>query len=490
MNCRIHSGIVDLEISMLLRTAAFCILLVATSALLTADDDPPNARNREAPVAIEHVTILPMTDVESIPDATVVIQGDRILSVGPSADAKLPENAQRIDGNGKWLLPAFADMHVHLAAEPTPELRWGPEQTLSPYIANGVLQVLDMASSEHTNALRDEIAAGKIRGPRIATARMVDGFPPIRWGAATIITTPDQARLVAADTKSAGFDYLKVYSRLDVEALRALIDEAKTQNIRVIGHIPGRRQAKLADALPPGFAMVAHAEEFAYRDGETSDDAIAGYVALAKERGITLTSTLFLNEQIAAQTRDPEVLAKVKELAQVNPVELPMWFESNHYAAAANPERIARLEAIVEFNRKLVRAFVEAGIPVIAGTDTFVPGLTPGYALHEELQALSRAGLSNSQILKAATITSMTWLGVADDRGAVQPGKRANLLLLDANPLDDISNTTAIAAVIHDGKLLQRADLNKMMSDLDALYAPFRETFSPRAAKLLNGDQR
>lgn len=466
-----------------LRFAGAMMLLAGLDPLLRGQDEPSSS---EGVIVFEHVTVLPMTGAEPVPDATVVIRGDRIESLGRSVDAKVPDDARRINGSGQWMLPAFADMHVHLSVEQDASLRWGPEQTLSPYVADGVLQVLDMASSDATVRLSREIDQGRLRGPRIATARMVDGFPPIRWGAATVVTTADQARRVAAETKEAGYDFLKVYSRLDVKVLVALIDEARTQDIRVVGHIPGRRQSQLAEALPPGFAMVAHAEEFAYRDGGLSDEAIAAQVALAKERGITLTSTLFLNEQIAAQSRDPGMLAKVAGLRHVNPVELPMWFESNHYVAGAKPERIARLEAIVEFNRKLVRGFIDGGVPVIAGTDTFVPGLAPGRALHEELRALSRAGLSNAQILESATIGPMRWLGVDDDRGSIEAGKQANLVLLRSDPLADISRTAEIVGVVHDGRYLTRDELDMMLSDLDALYTPFREAFSPRAAKVLN----
>ena len=357
---------------------------------------------------------------------------------------------------------------------------------LSPYVANGVLQIVDLASSEHTNALRDEIAAGNLRAPRIASARMVDGDPPI-WGpeTATVARTPQEARQAVTDIVSAGYDFIKVYSLLDIESYGALLDEAQAQGIRVIGHLPGRREADIAEALQPGLALVAHAEEFAFHASDRSDAKIAEYVALARETGSGLISTLFLDEQLLAQTRDPGILADVEGLAQVNPVELPTWFEANHYTEAASPERIAQLESIVDFTRRLVKAFVDAGILVLAGTDSFIPGVVAGYALHEELQALARAGLTNTQILEAATSGPARWLGVADDRGTVEVGQRANLLLLDADPRADIRNTRAIAAIVHDGQLIERAELDAMMTALDALYTPVREWFSPAAAEVL-----
>ena len=186
-----------------------------------------------------------------------------------------------------WLIPAFTDMHVHVIGALIPELPFGPEEILSPYLANGIVQLVDLASSESTNALRDEIAAGGLRAPRLATARMVDGDPPI-WGAeiATVARTPDEARQAVLDIVAAGYDFIKVYSRLDVEPFRALLDAAAEQEIRVIGHIPARGSADVTDVLLPGLAMVAHAEEFAFASPDKSDAAIAEYVGLAREIGL------------------------------------------------------------------------------------------------------------------------------------------------------------------------------------------------------------
>lgn len=464
------------------------IALVSISGSRPVLAQPADGTRSKPILAIENVTILPMNGTATLPNSTVLIAGDRIVAIG-NADDVLPKHAMRLDGTGKWLMPTLTDMHVHFVAEPIPELPYSAEEVLSPFVANGVLQVVDLASSEHTNTLRDRVARGDLRAPRIASARMVDGDPPI-WGPETamVLNTPNEAHRGVSNIVAEGYNFIKVYSRLDIKVFRALLKEAQVQNIRVIGHIPGRGQVDVTDALLPGFAMVAHAEEFAFRAPHGSDEEIAEYVALARETGLALTSTLYLNEQLAAQTRDPRILAEVEGLAQVNPVELPGWFETNRYTAATSPERVAQLEAVVDFNRRLVKAFVEAGIPVFAGTDTGVSGVAPGYSLHEELQALTRAGLTNAQILATATSGPARWLGVASDRGTVEVGQRANLLLLDADPLADISNTRAIAAVIVDGQVIEREELDAMMSELAALYAPLRGYFSPRAAEVLTAD--
>jgi imidazolonepropionase-like amidohydrolase len=202
--------------------------------------------------------------------------------------------------------------------------------------------------------------------------------------------------------------------------------------------------------------------------------------------GTSLCSTLYLDEQILAQTREPAIVAETEGLAFVHPVELALWFEENAYVPRRSPERVATLAAVIDFNDRLVKAMVDAGVPVFAGTDaSFVPGLAPGFSLHEELGALVAAGLSPSQALEAATSAPTRWLGVSDDRGTVEVGTRANLLLLDANPLKDICNSSAIAAVIFNGEVYDRQALDARLAALDALYAQYRPYTSPVAAAAL-----
>lgn len=443
-------------------------------------------------LALDHVTVLPMTGEPPIPDATVLIEGDRISAISDTASAAVPGGVRRINGAGKWLMPGLMDMHVHMNSEPIPEFPYTPADSLSPYLANGVLQVLDLASNEHTNTLRDEIAAGAVRGPRLATARMVDGDPPMRGEMiATGLSTPDEARQAVTGIVAAGYDFIKVYSAIDLDTYAALLEAAVAANIRVIGHIPGRVPGDdtfvpLPEAVLPGLALVAHIEEFAFRVEEQSEAEIAAIVALAGAIGFGVITTMFLNEQLVAQTADPAILAGVEGLAQVDPVSLPGWFENNPYVDRASPERIAELEGIVAFNRRLVAALLAAGVPVLAGTDAWVSGIAPGFSLHEELQALARAGLSNEAVLTAATSAPAAWLGVADDRGTVEVGKRANLLILDADPLADLSHTRRIAGIVLDGQLILRTELDAMLADLDAKYAPIRPFFSAEADTILD----
>jgi imidazolonepropionase-like amidohydrolase len=167
--------------------------------------------------------------------------------------------------------------------------------------------------------------------------------------------------------------------------------------------------------------------------------------------------------------RDPSSLQRRAELRYLPPGELQVVFHDNPYRKGVNEDRVRYVQNIVDFNRELVKAFVAAGIPVFTGTDAPVPGLVPGFSLHDEFAALSRAGMSNQQVLEATTRRAAEWLGTSGDRGTIETGKRADLVLLDADPLTDIGNTRRIHAVIVGGVWLDRRRLDADLAKLAAL---------------------
>jgi imidazolonepropionase-like amidohydrolase len=241
--------------------------------------------------------------------------------------------------------------------------------------------------------------------------------------------------------------------------------------MRVVGHIPGRGEGRIEAWFQPGYDLVAHAEEYAYQTKSRNDADIQHFVDVAKRNGTWLTATLITNQRILEQMRNPAMLKDQPGVAYVNPTLHGVWLHANPYTRRATPERIAAMQDVVAFNDRLVKAFADAGIPVLAGTDTLVSGLAPGAALHEELEALAHAGLTPRQILEAATRQSAEWLGVAQDRGAVEVGKRADLVLLTADPLADVANTRKIAAVMVGGRFYSRRDLDERLADFARRYA-------------------
>ncbi len=456
--------------------------LVALGLAATAMAANAQAPQRTSPqsvfpeVFIEHVTVLPMAAAgpEKLSDVNVVIRDGRIASIAPAAATSAPKGAKRVDGRGKWLMPGLTDMHVHTPNDRMmrlylrdPTLRDGTmrsEDIFALYIANGVLQVLDLQSMSETVGQRVAIESGHMLGPHLALAAMIDGSPPL-WpvGMTRVATTPEDGRQTVRDISAEGYDFVKVYSRLDLDTFTAIVDEARRLKMRVVGHIPQRGKGITDKFFQPGYDLVAHAEEFAQQTNPPAPDAIPRYVEMTKRNGTWLIATLSLDERLLEETSHPETLRNRAELRYLPPPFYAAVVEHNPYVAQANPGYIQYLERTVQFNRELVRAFTAAGIPIVAGTDSPVPGLVPGFALHDELEAMAAAGMSHRQVLEATTRLAYQWLGVAGDRGSVEAGKRADLVLLDADPLENVANTRKIAAVIVGGRYLPRADLNEML---------------------------
>lgn len=429
-------------------------------------------------LAIEHVTVLPMTSASepAVRDATVLIRDGRITSISASGATSLPANAQRIDGSGKWLIPALADCHVHIENDrlarvllQAPDLPAGTVNAADlwvPYVANGVLQIINMSAMSESVGQRDAVESGRVLGPHVTLAAMVDGSPPI-WpvGMTRVAATAADGRQVVRDIKAEGYDLVKVYSQLSPETFAAIVEEANQQGLRVLGHIPARGQRATAQFFGRGFAMAVHAEEFAYQSPTMSDEDIARYVSIMKNSGAWLTATLTLNERILEQVRAPETLTTRPELRYISMVQRRFSSDRNPYLGRRE-ELTAKMTQVVDFNRRLVRAFAKAGIPIAAGTDSGVPGVAPGFALHDELAALVKAGLTPQQALASATRLPAQWLGTDKDRGTVAVGKRADLVLLDADPLADINNSRRIAAVIASGRYLSRDQLDALLKDV------------------------
>mgnify|MGYP003575354968 CR=1 FL=1 len=459
-----------------IRFLSLLLGLFAAVAAVAAEPDPLPER-----LAIERVTVLPMnSEAAALSEMTVLIEDGRILSVTPAASTRAPSGVRRIDGRGKWLMPGLTDMHAHLGNVrmlrlflKMPDLKQNilrTEDLFTPFIANGVVRILDMQSMSETIGQRVEVDAGRMIGPHIVAAAMIDGPKPY-WpiGTTRVATTPDDGRQAVRDAGAEGYDVIKVYSGLSFETFSAIVDEARRLKLPVVGHIPERRLGRTKEFFQPGFSLVAHAEEFAQRDAQPSLAAIPQYVDMMKQNGAWLTATLSLDERLLEQTKDPKSLHSRPEIRVLPRLMRDMVLNHNPYIAAASPQRIEFLTQIVEFNRELVRAFVAAGIPVVAGTDAGVPGVVPGFSMHDELEALTRAGMSNRQALEAATRRPCEWLNLLAECGTVEAGKRADLILLDADPLANIGNSRRISAVILGGRYLPRVMLDQR---LEALTAP------------------
>jgi imidazolonepropionase-like amidohydrolase len=456
-------------------------LIAAVSSLAWPMHARAAPRSEAAVTVVENVTVLPMTADGAISEnARVVIENGRITSLqGP-----VPLGARRINGKGKWLIPGLTDMHVHVPSDglmrppkyttEPPSMFFSTQDMMTPYIANGVTQIFNLDSRAEHIGQRNEIESGRVLGPHMALAALINGGNSPRG---RIVNTPEAGRQAVRSARAEGYDFIKVYSDLNIETFQAIVEEAGKVRMKVVGHIPDAFVGQLDKAFVPNFAMVAHAEEFSKQSETFSDADAARFVQLALKNGSWLTPTMTTMKWIASESRGLDEMRAQPGFQYMHPLLQSKWVVANQYNRNATPARIAYFDKMVEFHVRLVRAFHTAGVPIVAGTDALTSGVVPGFSLHDELELLVSAGLKPEEALASATRLASVWLGTEVDRGTIEAGKRADLVLLDADPRADIRNTRKIAGVFRDGRWHDRASLDAMLADLSRRNTASKDQF-------------
>jgi imidazolonepropionase-like amidohydrolase len=454
------------------------------------------------PLVISHITVIDATGRAAEPDMSVVIDGDRIVAVGPWKKIRPPKDALTLDGEGRFLIPGLWDMHVH-----------GASDTRAPwshllFLANGVVGVRDMSGPPDAHAWRATQVSASDPSPTIYLGSpIVDGQNPV-WPDSIAVANAAQGREVVDQQQERGADFIKVYSRLSRDAYFAIADEAKQRGIPFEGHVP--ESVTAAEASGAGQKSIEHLTQVAAgssreegagiaelqrleglfrapgatmaqkmeagrsiiqvntRIVETFDEATArSLFALFIKNGTWQTPTLtLLHAQIdePLNTNDPRLKYLSKEVRS-------KWNDGyyKHYPPGPRAAIVGLSKAQFDESMKIVGRMYKSGVPILAGTDTMNPQCFPGFGIHDELALLVDAGMSPLAALQAATRNAAQFIGQSDRRGTIEVGKVADLVLLDKDPLADIHNTRAIQAVVLNGKLFRRAALNQMLAQAQAL---------------------
>jgi imidazolonepropionase-like amidohydrolase len=434
------------------------------------------------------------------------VTGNRITAVGPIRQVAVPDDAEVVEAAGRYLIPGLWDMHVHSVANVTvdrsQESVAAQDWHFPLFLAHGVTGVRNMNDGTGdvtlalTKMVRRQLAEGKLPGPPrfLSAGPSLDGDPPLGSNPVVVRTAAD-ARAAVAQLVSNGADLVKVYENLSREAYFAIVDEARRRGIPVDGHVPfritpeeaanaGQRTAEHPEALAASCSTTAESERKRFAS------VLANYDSLSEDERFLV---MFRHFRELYDSRNPAVCASAIEAFRRNAIAVTADLVAYHHVVHADrvledaarmrlvPDEIRRkwekridsevfrefqsiLRPIIPFELENVRLFHAAGVRLLAATDVGVPFQVPGISLHIELERLVEAGLTPLEALQTATFNPAHVLELTDSLGTIEPGKFADLVLLDANPLEDIRNTRKIRAVVADGRLHRRADLDRLLA--------------------------
>jgi imidazolonepropionase-like amidohydrolase len=453
------------------------LVLLATPATVTA---------QSTPIAITNVTVIPMDRERTLTDQTVVIRDGRIVSVGAAARASVPAGATRIDGRGKFLMPGLAEMHAHVPPGAPTEEQLADIMFL--YVANGVTTIRGMLGAPYQIELKQKLASGAMLGPRFFPAA-----PSLNGNSA-----PNPAAGVAAvkAAKATGYDLMKIHPGFSRETWDAAVAELKAQGMTFGGHVP--MAVGVVHAMRSGIATIDHVDgylEASVRDsavyttaGSALGDVIEAvdpskFRALAdmtRSLGVWNVPTMYLWENFY-NDRTPEELGALPEMKYAHPNQVNGWMTQKRNRALADenqrmtPERRARYLAL---RRQMLKTLADAGAPLLMGTDSPQMFNVPGFALHRELQVARAAGLSNYQVLESGSKNVGRYVSESLKQdgafGTVAEGQWADLVLLDANPLQDLGNLTRRNGVLVRGRWISAQEIDAGLERIAAKFAAQR----------------
>lgn len=485
-----------------------CFLLILAFSTLWAR--PATSQSQSQPVAITHVTVIDATGAPAQPNMTVVITGDRITQIGKKVS--VPKHAQLLDATGKFLIPGLWDMHIHIHRTDEPLL----------LIANGVTGVRLMGGVPEYYKMRRQVESGKALGPRMVIAsRLLDGpdprkLPPPAPGdtageaeewqgmvdgglpRARIVSNQADAKQAVAMSREEGADFIKIHDELSREAYFALVEESKKQGFVFVGHVPTGVSA--AEASDAGQKSIEHLQGIL--TGCTTDESelraateeallkppeqrAQGMLAVQRRTVETfraddcasLAARLVQNQTwqcptLVSRLGIRELSSRSDELLKYVPVALRVRWQRQLASYRDPPSEEQEVSKMLD--QKLAEAIGimrRAGVKFLAGTDVGPAYKFAGFTLHDELTELNKAGFTPMETIQSATRNAAVFLGKDEDLGTIEKGKLADLVLLDANPLEQISNTRKIDAVMVKGRLLDRKALDDLLAQVAAANA-------------------
>jgi imidazolonepropionase-like amidohydrolase len=447
---------------------------------------------QQTSLAFVDISLVPMDRPQVLEHQTVLVRNGRIAAIGESTSVRIPAEALQVDGRGKFLMPGLADMHVHFVREAlppnleSPRLSTGRRQPGIPasasadhdlenrayalmFLANGVTTVRNMWGSKIIDEFASEIDAARVPGPHVySTGPITDGNPPA-WLSSRVVETPGQAEDAVRADKQSGRVAIKVYSLLSPDSYDAIVNAARRQGLPVVGHVP--------TGVGLEKAIAAHQDSIEHLD------AFLRYVAPNAKSPAEALQQADLNRlpAIVQAIRTANVWICPTVVVADEPRTDPVWLE---HASFVPPNVFVRYNIMYPNRgsdpratpqaRKIFLAVVAAlhngGVHLLLGTDTVKAGTLPGYSLHDELENFAAAGMTPYEAIRAGTVDAAQFLHQESEFGVVRVGLRADLLVVDASPLADVTNVSKITGVVAGGHWFPTAELNRRLVAHRATY--------------------
>ncbi|MFX1474771.1 MAG: amidohydrolase family protein [Promethearchaeota archaeon] len=417
-------------------------------------------------IVLDDIAVISMVGAEALPQVhkTVFVEREMVSLIVDHGQLAIPEGAHVIKGSGKFLMPGLIDCHVHIRSE----------KDLPQFIANGVTTVANMWGFEglktkllsvpNTLKLREDVSFGDVVSPMIYTAGPILEGKPRAQPFMDEITSPEKARKEVERQIEEGYDFLKVYDNLSLDVYTAIMEVARKKGIKVRGHVP--LAVGLTGALEQRQFSIEHLTGYIDPDAAEfliPEIKIHSFAEMTREAGVWNCPTLIVWQKLVGMDKYDEMTKHpaMKHLSQWQRVFLKKSFSEMmkkiKYTGADYTKRMLEISSV------LIKALHGAGARLILGTDAGNPFVWPGYSVHEELKLLVKAGLSPYEALKTATVSAAESLGRQNVIGTVAPGKRADLLVVEDNPLADISNTSKIFGVVVEGRWFPKEELASLI---------------------------
>lgn len=439
------------------------ISYILFSLFLIISCTPPSQQ-----IVFTNVSVIPMDSELILEDQTVVIEGDRIVQIAPSSEVNAASNATIIDGDGKYLMPGLAEMHGHVPpTDPGPDApdyfdNKYVESTLFLYISAGVTTVRGMLGYENQLELKERVNSGELVGPNLYLAG-----PSFNGNT---ISSPDQAAERVREHKEEGWDLLKVHPGLSLEEYDAMAETAHEVGITFGGHVPA--DVGVIHAIESGQITIDHVDGYVNYlqqfEGEEMDEKMAEVIQLTKEHNVWIVPTMALWETIIGAA-DYEAMKQYDELKYI-----PAAVKQNYFDFAESPQSGYSSDdpqQHAELRTQILSEMNKAGVKILMGTDAPQLFSVPGISIHRELPHMKAAGMSNYKIIESGTKNVGEYFAEWDEFGTIAEGQRADLILLDGNPLEDLSHIKDHSGVMVQGKWYSREMIDEKLAEIEAYYA-------------------